>query len=43
MHLSLMVYVYARQKDLDMKDRIDKMENDIGDIKSMLKELVNKG
>ena len=40
---SLSAYKAKRQKDLDMKNRVDKMENDIGDIKSMLKELINKG
>ena len=40
---SLSAYKATRQKDLDMKNRVDKMENDIGDIKSMLKELINKG
>ena len=40
---SLSAYKAKRQKDLDQKNRIDRMENDIGDIKSMLKELLNKG
>ena len=40
---SLSAYKQKRQKDIEQKNRIDKMENDIGDIKSMLKELINKG
>jgi tetrahydromethanopterin S-methyltransferase subunit B len=40
---SLSAYKQKRKKDIDQKNRIDKMENDIGDIKSMLKELINKG
>ena len=39
---SLSAYKQKRQKDIEQKNRIDKMENDIGDIKSMLKELINK-
>ena len=40
---SLSAYKQKRKKDIEQKNRIDKMENDIGDIKSMLKELINKG
>jgi len=40
---SLSAYKQKRKKDIDQKNRIDRMENDIGDIKSMLKELINKG
>ena len=40
---SLSAYKQKRKKDIDQKNRIDRMENDIGDIKSMLKELLNKG
>ena len=40
---SLSAYKQKRKKDMEQKNRIDKMENDIGDIKSMLKELINKG
>ena len=39
---SLSAYKQKRKKDMEQKNRIDKMENDIGDIKSMLKELINK-
>ena len=40
---SLRAYKQKRKKDIDQKNRIDRMETDIGDIKSMLKELINKG
>jgi tetrahydromethanopterin S-methyltransferase subunit B len=40
---SLSAYKAKRKKDAEMQNRVDKMENDIGDIKSMLKELLNKG
>jgi hypothetical protein len=40
---SLSAYKQKRKKDIEQKNRIDKIENDIGDIKSMLKELINKG
>jgi tetrahydromethanopterin S-methyltransferase subunit B len=40
---SLSAYKAKRKKDAEMQNRVDKMENDIGDIKSMLKELINKG
>jgi len=40
---SLSAYKQKRKKDMEQKNRIDRMENDIGDIKSMLKELINKG
>jgi hypothetical protein len=40
---SLSAYKQKRKKDMEQKNRIDRMENDIGDIKSMLKELLNKG
>lgn len=40
---SLKAYRAKRKKDAEMQNRVDKMENDIGDIKSMLKELLNKG
>jgi hypothetical protein len=40
---SLSAYKQKRKKDIEQKNRIDRMENDIGDIKSMLKELINKG
>tara|TARA_B110000503_G_C7148046_1_gene413857 strand:- start:295 stop:501 length:207 start_codon:yes stop_codon:yes gene_type:complete len=40
---SLSAYKQKRKKDIDQKNRIDRMETDIGDIKSMLKELINKG
>tara|TARA_Y100000296_G_C5032542_1_gene185607 strand:+ start:295 stop:501 length:207 start_codon:yes stop_codon:yes gene_type:complete len=40
---SLKAYREKRKKDLEMGNKIDQLENDIGDIKSMLKELLNKG
>lgn len=40
---SLSAYKAKRKKDAEMQNRVDKMESDIGDIKSMLKELLNKG
>jgi len=40
---SLSAYKAKRKKDAEMQNRVDKLENDIGDIKSMLKELLNKG
>ena len=40
---SLSAYKAKRKKDAEMQNRVDKIENDIGDIKSMLKELLNKG
>jgi len=40
---SLSAYKAKRKKDAEMQNRVNKMENDIGDIKSMLKELLNKG
>ena len=40
---SLSAYKQKRHKDIEQKNRIDRMENDIGDIKSMLKELLDKG
>ena len=40
---SLSAYKAKRKKDAEMQNRVNKMENDIGDIKSMLKELINKG
>ena len=40
---SLKAYREKRKKDLEMGNKIDQLENDIGDIKSMLIELLNKG
>ena len=40
---SLKAYRAKRKKDLEMNNKIEQLENDIGDIKSMLKELLNKG
>jgi hypothetical protein len=40
---SLSAYKQKRKKDIEQENRVDKMESDIGDIKSMLKELLNKG
>jgi len=40
---SLSAYKAKRKRDAEMQNRVDKMESDIGDIKSMLKELLNKG
>ena len=40
---SLSAYKVKRKRDAEMQNRVDKMESDIGDIKSMLKELLNKG
>ena len=40
---SLSAYKSKRKKDLEMNNKIKKLESDIGDIKTMLKELINKG
>lgn len=40
---SLSAYKAKRKKDLEMNNKIEKLESDIGDIKTMLKELINKG
>ena len=40
---SLSAYKSKRKKDLEMNNKIEKLESDIGDIKTMLKELINKG
>ena len=39
---SLSAYKAKRKKDLEMNNKIEKLESDIGDIKTMLKELINK-
>ena len=40
---SLSAYKAKRKKDLEMNNKIEKLESDIDDIKTMLKELINKG
>lgn len=40
---ALKAYKMARKKNVDMQNRMNKMEDDISEIKSLLKELINKG
>ena len=40
---ALKAYKMARKKNVDMQNRMNKMEDDISEIKSLLKELISKG
>jgi len=35
-------YISLRQQKLKEKERIENLENEVGEIKSLLKELINK-
>lgn len=35
-------YIMMREQKLKEKERIEKLENEVGEIKSLLKELINK-